>query len=380
MSRSLPAGRPPDAREGGPIAVVGRPVVAGVGSHERALSPRASAADLWSSVDAAATGDGLKRFQKLHGVVLDAAASRRLAAYVHQARQYYDVIAQLDPATKPLPAYYYALNLTKAYLTLVDPAVTSPAKVSHGASDAYVPGQRYRFTQEFAKVLGSGVLRMLAERSGQGFCWPSGDKIQIARLAAYLVEGADLYSDALGTKPKLLPIASTQVRSSGTGSRRTAWLTVDVSRMVLEERGLTPRSLLNGANVFASRFRLVYDPSDTDTCTYESIAPIAYAKTADVLGGLRAEFDRALLLRDRTAKGGVDHVVLSSRPELLSQEGVTFVLLHHLSNMVRYRPQQVESLRGGSYWWLFTSWVDRACENLLLGLASRMSLEEHLIL
>ena len=72
--------------------------------------------------------------------------------------------------------------------------------------------------------------------------------------------------------------------------------------------------------------------------------------------------------------------MLSPRQKLLSMEGVTFVLLHHLSNMVRYRPQQVESLRGGSYWWLFTSWVDRSCENFLLSMASRISLEEHLIL
>lgn len=354
--------------------------MAGVGSHSRFLSPRASSADLWSSVEASATSDGLERLSRLHGVTHDRSAARRLSAYVHQAREYYDVIARLDPATKPLPAYYFVLNLAKAYLTLVDPAVTSPAKVGHGASDASSPGQRYRFTQEYAKVSQNGVLRMLATRTGQGFCWPSGEKIQISRLSAYLVEGADLYSDALGTKPKLVPIEGTGVRSSGSGSSREAWLTVDISRMVLEEQGLTARSLLQGAAIFASRFQLVHDPSDSETYTYESISPIAFARTADVLGLLRDEFDKALILRDRTAKGGVDHIVLSPRSELLSLEGVTFILLHHLSNMVRYRPQQVESLRGGSYWWLFTSWVDRACENLLLSLATRMSLEEHLIL
>lgn len=378
--KALPAGRPPDAREGTPIAVTGRPVVTGVGSHQRLLSPRASSADLWSSVEAAATGDGLERLGKLHGTAHDRAAVRRVAAYIHQARQYYDVIAQLDPATKPLPAYYFVLNLVKAYLTLVDPSVTSPAKVAHGASDASAPGQRYRFTQEFAKVSQSGIFRMLATRTGRGFCWPSGEKIQISRLSAYLVEGADLYSDALGTKPKLVPVAHSEVLSSGTGSARQAWLTVDVSRMVLEERGLTARSLLQGAAIFASQFQLVHDPSDVDTYTYESITPVPYSRIGDVLVPLRAEFDRSLILRDRTAKGGVDHIVLSPRPELLSHEGVTFLLLHHLSNMVRYRPQQVEALRGGIYWWLFTSWVDRACENLLLGVASRFSLEEHLIL
>ncbi|MHC9290818.1 YaaC family protein [Mycobacterium sp. LTG2003] len=379
-SMPLPFGRPHDARDGTSISVTGRPVVAGIGSHPRYLSPRASSADLWSSVEAAATADGLTRLGKLHAATHNRSAGRRLVAYVHQARQYYDVIASLDPATKPLPAYYFALNLTKAYLTLVAPPATAPAKVSHGASDSSTPGQRYRFTQEHAKVSQNGVLRMLAARTGQGFCWPSGARIQISRLAAYLVESADLYSDAFGTKPKLVPVAATEVRSAGAARSRIAWLTVDISRMVLEERGLTARSMLGQAAIFASRFQLVHDSANADTYTFESNTAISYSRVADVLVPTRQEFDRSLLLRDRTTKGGIDHVVLSSHPALLSQEGVTFILLHHLSNMVRYRPQQVEALRGSSYWWLFTSWVDRACENFLLSIASRMSLDEHLIL
>ena len=271
--KTLASGRPPDARAGGSISVTGRPVVAGVGSHQRLLSPRASAADLWSSVEGAATNDGVKRLEKLHGTSPDTSAIRRLAAYVHQARQYYDVIASLDPATEPLPAYYFALNLTKAFLTLVDPGVTSSPKVGHGASDASIPGQRYRFTQEYAKISQSGVLRLLASRTGQGFCWPTGERIQIARLAAYLVEGADLYGDAVGTKPKTVPVAATGVRAAATGATKEAWLTVDVARMVLEERGLTARSLLHSSEIFASQFQLVHDAIDVDTYTYESRSP-----------------------------------------------------------------------------------------------------------
>jgi hypothetical protein len=311
---------------------------------------------------------------------LDTGALRRLAAYIHQARQYFDIIRELDPATKALPGYYFVLNLAKAYLTLVDPAVTANSKVPHGAFDSSKPGKRYRFTQEHTTIQKDGVLRLLASRTGQKFCWPANERIPISRVAAYLVEGADLYSDALGAKPKLVPVVSTAVRASGSGASREAWLTVDIGRMVLQERGLTARSFLASSAIFASNFQHVHDVADADTYTYESNAPVSFAKVANVLGPLRQTFDGALILRDRTAKGGIDHVVLSDRPKLLSMEAVTFVVVHHLSNMVRYRPQQVESLRGGSYWWLFTSWVDRACENFLLSIASRMSLEEHSIL
>ena len=72
--------------------------------------------------------------------------------------------------------------------------------------------------------------------------------------------------------------------------------------------------------------------------------------------------------------------MLSQRVQLLSHEAVTFAVLHHLSNMVRYRPRHVERLRGTQYFWLFTSWVDRASENLLLALASRITGEEHVVL
>lgn len=374
----LPSGRPPQARAGHPFAVTGRPVVAGVGSHLRALSPRATSADLWSSLDSASTGDGVKRVAKLHGVSLDPAAVKRLRAFVEQAHQYYNVVGSLDPVAKPLPAYYFALNLAKAFLTLREPNLTA-GKVSHGASDSFVQALRYRFTQERTKIHRTGVLRSLAEKTGQGYCWPAGTELQISRMAAYLTEGVDLYSDALGMKPKMLPIQQTVVLSAGSGGAKRAWITVDVSRLLLKERGLTARSLLSGAKIFESRFQLVYDDDDDATVTYESRTPIALTRSAALLPELRREFDAALILRNRSTKGGLDYIVLSPRPNLLSMEALTFAVLHHLSNMVRYRPQQVEALRGGNYWWLFTSWVDRACENFLLSMASRISLEEHVI-
>jgi hypothetical protein len=50
--------------------------------------------------------------------------------------------------------------------------------------------------------------------------------------------------------------------------------------------------------------------------------------------------------------------------------------MHHLSNMVRYRPEQVSKLAANRWFFLFTTWVPRAMENFLLSVASRLLLEE----
>jgi hypothetical protein len=64
------------------------------------------------------------------------------------------------------------------------------------------------------------------------------------------------------------------------------------------------------------------------------------------------------------------------RNKLLSQEAVTFCVMLHLSNMVRYRPDQVAKLADSRWFVLFTSWVPRALENYFLMTSSRILKEE----
>ncbi len=71
--------------------------------------------------------------------------------------------------------------------------------------------------------------------------------------------------------------------------------------------------------------------------------------------------------------------MLSTRTQLLSHEAVTFGVLHHLSNIVRYRPGDAEKLLLSQHSWLLTSWVDRAVESMLLNLATRITGEEHVL-
>jgi hypothetical protein len=51
--------------------------------------------------------------------------------------------------------------------------------------------------------------------------------------------------------------------------------------------------------------------------------------------------------------------------------GKTAFPSHHLSEMVRYRPEQVERLAGERWSWLLGTWVPRALENSLLTYGSR---------
>jgi hypothetical protein len=365
---------PPKARDGKPEASAGRPIVAGVAPFLRPLSARATNADLWAALEVLAVqNEGLERLEKLHAVSLDQDARRRYAAFVAQARQYYNAIASIEPIAKPLLGYYFALNLTKALLTAVDPATTA-AHLQHGVSEDVIKKKRYYFQQEGFKIRQTGVFRLLAERTGQGFCWANGYRIRIVDLLPYLADGYDLYGDIAEQAPKLLPVSDAFVLFG----QKAGWIRVEIDRNVLRQRAMSPESLLRKGRIFGDHFRLVQ--TDLGTASYESVREFKYGqRRVEILDDLSAEFDASLLAVQRNVTGGRRYIVLSDRRQLLSHEAVTFGLLHHLSNMVRYRPQDVERLRGSEYFWLFASWVDRACENYLLALASRITREEHIV-
>ena len=63
------------------------------------------------------------------------------------------------------------------------------------------------------------------------------------------------------------------------------------------------------------------------------------------------------LLQARVARSSpstsspVNEKVRAPRPKLLSHEAVTFAVLHHMSNLVRYRPSDGEKLLGSTGGW-----------------------------
>lgn len=349
--------------------------MAGVAPFLRPLSARSSAADLWAGVDALCVeGRAIDRLQRRTGVRLDNEARRRYAAFVAQARQYFETLPTLDPVAKPLLGYYFALNLAKAFLTTQDPGSTQ-AGLSHGLKEAKEQKARYYFQQEGFRIQDRGVFRLLAERTGQGFCYAAGYRLPVTKLLPYLPDGFDLYADVADEAPKLLPVIDIQVLFRG----KEGWLRVEIDRNTLRQRNIGPESLPRRARIFGTSFHLV--SSDEPTASYESVTTFPYPqRRVDVLPDLCTEYDRSLIASQRNVAGGRRYVVLSERLQLLSHEAVTFAVLHHLSNMVRYRPQHVERLRGTPFFWLFTSWVDRACENFLLGLSSRITNEEHIVI
>lgn len=370
-------GRPPAARVGSLLAYNGRPVVAGVGSFVHPVSPRASVADLWSTLDIAADA-GDTALQREGSPRLDAAARSRLGAYVRQARQYYEAVEHADPVAKPLLAYYFVLNTTKAFLTAASPPITESPGIAHGIAQQNANlASPYAFSQEHFEVRPTGVFQELARITGRGLVWRPG-VMQFERLVPHLPESVDLYSSSFSKKPALVPIQSVAVYAAGSRPNRNAWLTVEVSRLALEEAGLSPRRLLDDAAAFADSFDLV-DGGKDSPATYQLRTPVQFRAMPGPLRGLRGAFDRSLIVRNRTLAVRRDSITLSQHVELISSEALIFAVMLHLSNMVRYRPHHVEELRGSGYWWLFTSWVDRACENYLLAISSRISLEEHVI-
>lgn len=366
---------PPKAREGKPGSYVGRPIVPGIGAFLRPLSPRVTTADLWASVEAIALRGEMPAVPAGSKVSISRTTLQRYEAFVRQAQQYYTTLPGLDPVAKPLMGYYFALNITKAFLTLRSQLPIG--RIHHGTSDAYTRKKRYRFTQEYVKVSQSGVFHLLAKTTGKGFCYSTGTTLRVAELLPHLVDGYDLYADSTGNLPKLLPIYNADVLFDGD----SAWIKIDVLKEELRRRGdVGPEALLSAARIFGEHFRLVQDGNDL-TASYESISPAPCGGgKRRALPSLTGMFDRSLIASRRGWQGGQRFIELSRHTDLLSQEAVIFIVLHHLSNMVRYRPEEVEKLRASQYFWLFSSWVDRACENYLLSVASRITFEEHVIL
>ena len=373
----LSSGRPPFARTGEAAAHKGRPLVAGIGSFSYPISPRASVADLWSSLDMEASA-GQTSLQSVGAPMLDQAAIGRLQAYVNQARQYYEAVSNSDPIAKPLLGYYFILNASKAYLTAIDPGTTSSG-MGHGIGqdNSLVNSVPYSFSNETLKVYSSGIFRELAKRTGRGHAWRAGS-MQVQRLVPYLSEGADLFFTSHKQSSSLIPIDNISVLQSGLWPNKQAWLLVEVSELVLVEAGLSPRALLRNAKAFSTSFRHV-DNRSPGLAAYESIGTVSYSTMPAPLASLRKAFDDSLIVRNRRLSSRRDSITLSPHLELVSSEALTFAVMLHLSNMVRYRPHHVEYLRKSPYWWLFSSWVDRACENFLLSISSRISLREHVI-
>jgi hypothetical protein len=276
----------------------------------------------------------------------------------------------MPPESRPLVAYYFGLNLTKALLTCVAPPVTS-GKVTHGLSDGFEKKSRYWFIHEHVKVTATGAFRDLAVRTGAQFCYAAGERLAIQKLAPYLAETADIYEDAIGEPPRLVPLESAGIWSGG----GDVWLRVEVDRGELHRRGLGPASLPEKAKLFGMRFKLVR--SEQPTASYES-ASSAYGgrKILTKASELRDCFDSALIHSNRGTAGARHLVVISDKNRLLSQEAVTFAVFHHLSTMVRYRPEQVAKLVDQKWFFLFSTWLPRAMENYLLALTSRILREE----
>ena len=269
------------------------------------------------------------------------------------------------------------LNLTRAFLTVKDPEVTKRS-LHHGIGqrNTHLIGP-YKFSQEHLAIMQNGAFQELAGTTGRGHVWSAGE-MAVERLLPYLPETPDLFASSSQGKPHLVPISRIDVLGSGTRPLQEAWLRVHVSHLALEESGHSPQKLLQAAAAFGSEFELASD-GNGEFALYESKATVPFTQMPKPLGPLREHFDRALIYRYRSSPSDSGSILVSPHADLISMEALTFAVMIHLSNMVRYRPDDVENLRGTKHWWLFSSWVDRACENFLLSISSRLSAEEHVI-
>lgn len=368
-------GKPPGPREGSPIWSQGRQVTPGLAPFKRSLSPRASSDDLWASLEASCDEGKAKSLAKSAGASpLERSDCHRYRSFVHQAKEFYTAQRAVMPASKPLPAYYFVLNLSKALLTLAQPDLTASGHMKHGVSVWAGSNDAYGLDQATSKVHTDGVLPLLAARTGARNMMPANNPIGVPRLLPYLAETTDEYIAMSGQLPRLLEIESIAIMQH----KGTAWLRVEISKDRIARRGLQPKKLAEvDATLFAQYFDFAGNDNDRNISVFESANPIEGARKGATWRELGDQLDRSLIIVDRTQLSSRRFVTLDSRSDLISYEAVTFIVMHHLSEMVRYRPDHADSLLTSKYGWLLTTWVNRACDNFLLTMASRICDEEH---
>lgn len=370
-------GKPRGPREGRPIWSNGRQVTAGLAPFERPFSPRSTPEDLWAALDASCDDSTSASLAKALGSTeFRSADSDRYRSFVRQAREFYTAQRAVSPAAKPLAAYYFVLNLSKAFLTLAAPSETRADKLMHGVAVEPGPGGSYAFELAKSRAYASGVFPLLAARTGAASKKPVTNPIAVVDLLPYLLEATHEYSAASGQLPRLLEVESvSMLQSDG-----NAWLRLEIPVDSITRRGLRPKALAEqDAGLFAEWFDFVGNDDDRGVSVYESTKTLAGSRRRSTWDALAAQLDSALVGLDRSQLGGRWFVTLDPRTGLLSYEAVTFLLMHHLSEMARYRPQLLDEMLSSKHAWVLTTWVNRACENLLLTLASRITREEHRI-
>lgn len=175
--------------------------------------------------------------------------------------------------------------------------------------------------------------------------------------------------------PKLIPIAALEAcKSADSGSAGgELWLRAKVSKDVLRARNISGSRLLDHAYHFGEQFDQVSVSGQDSSYVYET-KPVTYKgpNPTSAVPGLIEIFENSLIHVNRSAGTHRYFLVLEKRQRLLSQEAVAFAVLNHLSNMVRYRPDQVERLAAEKWSWLLGTWVPRVMENGLLTYTTRI--------
>ncbi len=369
----------PDTRtppEGQPIWSRGRPVIAGFGPFERSLSARSGSDDLWAGLISSTDDVSIRKLgAQLATPGMSRSDVERYRAFLTQAREFYDAQRLLGPSAKPLAAYYFVLNLSEAYLTLRRPTTTNRERMNHGVSVRPGCGPTTEETHAFEFALSkgqpNGVFPQLASETGARNSHPVENPHPITGFLPYLLAATNEYTSMTGELPRLLPIDAVEVL----GANDQAWLRV--RRESLVRRGHDPGELSAGtAHDFSRHFRYVGDDTETAQALYDS-GPVTLSHSPSGWQSLADRLDRSLVGVDRSQFGGRWYVTIDDRPGLISYEAVTFLLMHHLSEIVRYRPHHAEGMLRSRFAWVLTIWVNRACDNFLLTLASRMTGEKH---
>ncbi|HUC90321.1 MAG TPA: YaaC family protein [Patescibacteria group bacterium] len=318
------------------------------------------------------------------------------SSFIKIAKTYYDSAKQLHHRAASLNYYYCFLNLAKAAIICNDPNLYRHGFV-HGLS-----GRRSDHQNLFERT---SLVHIGKTRSGDynvfdqlyklsyGSSLPKRTYLKLDNLIRYCSEAAYQNTKATGSLSKQLPsYYAIRVQSNGT-NYATFWplLAIHGNGLTLEHKSFARR-----LSAEFERVNLTQQNSrDIFSIFGDEHSALTYFQSIEVFNELPMT-DIFQVSKNKVKKALGNHVyplyyddpcdlyiTLPLRPNLqwpMNECLAIYVITHHLSELVRYRPQYLENLLLSKEAWVLESIVDTAPAMFLRGITALITQTDYRII
>jgi hypothetical protein len=304
-------------------------------------------------------------------------------AFLEQAQDFYQS-ASGRLSANPLLTYYAFLNLGKAMLRVLGYPGDLESAV-HGLSEQRVaPGADLDNFQVVPRNGYDGRISVYSEVLDRlGFAHPvNNHAYPVTELLPQVVVGHRLWREATGRTERFVGIEKIQMVHDS--EAKELWLRLYVPRGDLDRYSITHKRLIEEGDL-SGEFREVETAptgEDPDWICLEQKDTLPYTgRPTDVLLELVEPMRRKLwriitTMPERGYRKYYLHLTPSSEQNRLPQLASLWCLIFYFGSVVRYRPQDFDSMTAGRYGAFVSEFIGAQSEQLLYIMASEMCRRE----